>query len=72
MLKSKCKTRLECSYFFMHIEINKNDIFLVKMIFMKKFFTNLRFAKRYTGDSGANVMADMKAKIGTIGAKMAI
>ena len=36
------------------------------------FFTNLRFAKRYTGDSGANVMADMKAKIGTIGAKMAI
>ena len=42
------------------------------MIFMKKFFTNLRFAKRYTGDSGANVMADMKAKIGTIGAKMAI
>ena len=42
------------------------------MIFTKKNSTNLRFAKRYTGDSGANVMADMKAKIGTIGAKMAI
>ena len=44
-------------------------IFEIRKLILKSY---LCFASRYTGDSGAKNMAQIKAQIGTKGAKMAI